>query len=128
MTAGRVPATAIVGEIRDETEPAGRTRPEAGVESRRWPLARVIFGAGCAGCSPLDHNVGITTSGRRGAARMAKHVGSATASSASGSVAGPGSGAVGAGTAAAGGSAVASGGAGGDQVVPFVSQVPGTPV
>ena len=49
---------------------------------------------------------------------MAKHVGSATASSASGSVAGPGSGAVNTGTAAAGG----------EQVVPFVSQVPGTPV
>ena len=49
---------------------------------------------------------------------MAKHVGSATASSASGSVAGLGSGAVSAGTVAAGG----------EQVVPFVSQVPGTPV
>ena len=59
---------------------------------------------------------------------MAKHVGSATASSASGSVAGPGSGAVSTGAAAAGGSAMASGGAGGEQVVPFVSQVPGTPV
>jgi hypothetical protein len=59
---------------------------------------------------------------------MAKHVGSATASSASGSVAGSGSGAVSAGTSAAGGSAVASTGAGGEQVVPFVSQVPGTPV
>jgi hypothetical protein len=46
---------------------------------------------------------------------MAKHVGSATASPASGSVAGSGSGAV-------------SAGAGGEQVVPFVSQVPGTPV
>jgi hypothetical protein len=62
--------------------------------------------------------IGITTSGRRGAARMAKHVGSATASSAGGSVAGLGSGAVSTGTAAAGG----------EQVVPFVSQVPGTPV
>ena len=59
---------------------------------------------------------------------MAKHVGSATASSASGSMAGPGSGAVSAGTSAAGGSAVASTGSGGEQVVPFVSQVPGTPV
>ena len=59
---------------------------------------------------------------------MAKHVGSATASSASGSVAGPGSGAVSTGAMAAGGSAVASGGTGGGQVVPFVSQVPGTPV
>ena len=47
---------------------------------------------------------------------MAEHAGSATASSASGSVGGPGSGAVSAGT------------AGGEQVVPFVSQVPGTPV
>jgi hypothetical protein len=47
---------------------------------------------------------------------MAKHVGSATASSASGSVAGPGAG------------AVASTGSGGEQIVPFVSQVPGTPV
>ncbi len=56
---------------------------------------------------------------------MAKHVGSATASSASGSVAGPGSGAVSTGT--ADGGAVASG-ASGEQVVPFVSQVPGTPV
>ena len=58
---------------------------------------------------------------------MAKHVGSATASSASGSVAASRSGAVSTGTAAAGGSAVA-GGAGGEQVVPFVSQVPGTSV
>ena len=49
---------------------------------------------------------------------MAKHVGSATASSASGSVAGLRSGAVSTGAAAAGG----------EQVVPFVSQVPGTPV
>ena len=49
---------------------------------------------------------------------MAKHVGSATASSAGGSVAGLGSGAVSTGTAAAAG----------EQVVPFVSQVPGTPV
>lgn len=49
---------------------------------------------------------------------MAKHVGSATASSASGSVAGPGSGAV------STGSATASG----EQVSAFVSQVPGTPV
>ena len=49
---------------------------------------------------------------------MAKHVGSATASSASGSVAGPGSGAVSTGTTASGG----------QQVAPFVSQVPGTPV
>jgi len=49
---------------------------------------------------------------------MAKHVGSATASSASGSVAGPGSGATSTGTPTAGG----------EQVVPFVSQVPGTPV
>jgi hypothetical protein len=49
---------------------------------------------------------------------MAKHVGSATASSASGSVAGPGSGAVSTGSAAAGG----------EQVTAFVSQVPGTPV
>ena len=57
---------------------------------------------------------------------MAKHVGSATASSASGSVAGPGSAAVSTGT--AGGGAVASTGAGGEHVVPFVSQVPGTPV
>jgi hypothetical protein len=56
---------------------------------------------------------------------MAKHAGSATASSASGSVGGPGSGAVSAGTAGRG--AVASG-AGSEQVVPFVSQVPGTPV
>ena len=55
---------------------------------------------------------------------MAKHAGSATASSASGSVGGPGSGAS---TGTAGGSAVASG-AGGEQVAPFVSQVPGTPV
>jgi hypothetical protein len=55
---------------------------------------------------------------------MAKHVGSATASSASGPVAGPGSGAVSTGTAVGG--SVAS--TGGEQVVPFVSQVPGTPV
>jgi hypothetical protein len=48
---------------------------------------------------------------------MAKHVGSATASSASGS-AGAGSGAMSTGSA----------GTGGDQVAPFVSQVPGTPV
>jgi len=47
---------------------------------------------------------------------MAEHAGSATASSASGSVGGPGSGAVSTGT------------AGREQVVPFVSQVPGTPV
>lgn len=47
---------------------------------------------------------------------MAEHAGSATASSASGSVGGPGSGAVSTGT------------TGGEQVVPFVSQVPGTPV
>ena len=55
---------------------------------------------------------------------MAKHAGSATASSASGSVRGPGAGAS---TGTAGGSAVTSG-VGGEQVVPFVSQVPGTPV
>jgi hypothetical protein len=35
---------------------------------------------------------------------------------------------VSAGTSAAGGSAVAGTGSGGEQVVPFVSQVPGTPV
>jgi hypothetical protein len=51
---------------------------------------------------------------------MAKHVGSATAS---GSVAGSGSGAAGA---ASGVSQVAQ--PGGEDVVPFVSQVPGTPV
>lgn len=47
---------------------------------------------------------------------MAEHAGSATASSASGSVGGPGSGAVSTGT------------PGGHQVAAFVSQVPGTPV
>jgi hypothetical protein len=56
---------------------------------------------------------------------VAKHVGSATASSASGSVAGPGSGAVSTGTPGAGDSEAS---AGGQQVVPFISQVPGTPV
>lgn len=47
---------------------------------------------------------------------MTEHAGSATASSASGSVGGPGSGAVSTGT------------TGGQQAAPFVSQVPGTPV
>jgi hypothetical protein len=56
---------------------------------------------------------------------MANQVGPATAG---GSVAGPGSGATGAMGVGAGASATAGYGASGQDVAPFVSQVPGTPV
>src|SRR5215469_7670653 len=68
--------------------------------------------------------ISTTTGGRRGAARMTNQVGPATDG---GSVAVPGSGAAGP-TGFSGASAVAGVGSGGQDVAPFVSQVPGTPV
>src|SRR5271165_6273875 len=68
--------------------------------------------------------IGTTTGGRRGAARMTNQVGPASAGR---SATAPGSGAAGA-ARVSGASAVAGAGAGGQDVAPFVSQVPGTPV